>query len=106
MTEPLKVAIAGLGTVGIGTVKILQELSDTLAKRSGRGIEITAVSARSKGRDRGADLSNYAWYDDAATIDVEADCDVVVELIGGSEGIAKDTVEAAVNAGRHGVTAT
>ena len=104
MTNPLKVAIAGLGTVGVGTVKILQQHADVIAKRCGRPVKITAVCARSK-KDRGVDLSDYAWFDDAAEMAVQADADVIVELIGGSEGIAKDAVEAALAAGRHVVTA-
>jgi len=102
--KPLKVAIAGLGTVGVGTVKILQQHADTIASRCGRRVEITAVCARSK-KDRGVDLSDYAWFDDATEMATQADADVFVELIGGSEGVAKDAVEAALAAGRHVVTA-
>ena len=105
MSDILKVAIAGLGTVGVGTVKILQQHADVLAKRCGRPVNIVAISARDHNKDRGVDLSGYQWYSDAAEMARDADCDVVVELIGGSEGIAKDAVEAALNAGRHVVTA-
>lgn len=102
--EALKVAIAGLGTVGVGTVKILQQHADIIARRCGRPITITAVCARSQ-KDRGVDLSGYQWFDDASEMAVKADADVIVELIGGSDGIAKDAVEAALAAGRHVVTA-
>lgn len=104
MSNPLKIAIAGLGTVGIGTVKILQNHAETIAMRCGRPVIISAVCARSQ-KDRGVDLSDYQWFDDAHTMAVQSDADVFVELIGGSEGIAKDAVEAALNAGRHVVTA-
>lgn len=102
--EALKVAIAGLGTVGVGTVKILQQHADVIARRCGRPITITAVCARSQ-KDRGVDLAGYQWFGDASEMAVKADADVIVELIGGSDGIAKDAVEAALAAGRHVVTA-
>ncbi len=105
MTEPLRIAIAGLGTVGAGTVKVLREHADLLAGRCGRPLEVVAVSARDRDRDRGVDLSGYAWYDDAATMAAEAPCDVVVELIGGEGGMAHAVCETALRRGRHVVTA-
>ena len=102
---PLKVGVAGLGTVGAGVVRLLQENGALLAERCGRSIELTAVSARDRSRDRGIDLSNVLWFDDAIALAAEADCDVVVELIGGSDGIARDLTEAAFACGRHVVTA-
>ncbi len=105
MTEPLKVAIAGLGTVGIGTVKILTEHAGQIAERCGKSIRVTAVSARDKSKDRGVDLSDYQWFDDPVAMASQADADVVVELIGGAEGVALDLSKAAFAAGRHVVTA-
>ncbi len=102
---PLKVGVAGLGTVGAGVVRLLQENGALLAERCSRAIELTAVSARDRSRDRGIDLSNVLWFDDAIALAAEADCDVVVELIGGSDGIARDLTEAAFACGRHVVTA-
>jgi len=105
MSQPLKIAIAGLGTVGAGTVKLLQDQGALLTRRAGRAIEITAVSAREKGRDRGVDLSAYRWFDDPVALAAEAEADVVVELIGGADGAAKTLVETALARGRHVVTA-
>ena len=79
MTEPLKLAIAGLGTVGAGIVKIVQTHGDLLAARAGRPIEITAISARSRSRDRGVDLSAYAWEDRET---YKSRRDVLVESMG------------------------
>jgi homoserine dehydrogenase len=101
---PLRVAIAGLGTVGGGTVKLLQANAAPLAERTGRGIVITAVSDRFR-RDRGFSVEDYVWFDDAVTMAREAEADVVVELIGGADGAAKDVCEAAIAAGKHVVTA-
>lgn len=104
MSQNLKIAIAGLGTVGVGTVKVLQTHAGMLAKRAGRKIEIVDVSARAP-KDRGVDLSNYNWFDDAVKMARDSSADVFVELIGGSEGVAKDAVVAALDAGKHVVTA-
>ncbi len=105
MPTPLKIAIAGLGTVGAGTVKLLHEQRDLLTRRAGRPIQVTAVSAKSKGKDRGVDLSAAKWFDDPVAMATEADADVVVEVIGGADGPAKRAIEAALAKGRHVVTA-
>ncbi len=105
MTKPLRLGIAGLGTVGVGVVKIVQQQADLLALRAGRAVEITAVTARSKGKNRDVDLSGYVWEDDAVAVATRDDVDVFVELIGGDEGPAKDATEAALKAGKDVVTA-
>ena len=102
---PLKVAVAGLGTVGAGTVKLLREQADIIEARSGRPVVVTAVSARDRNRDRGIALDGLDWYDNAAEMAAKADADVLVEVIGGSDGIAKQAVETALAHGRHVVTA-
>jgi homoserine dehydrogenase len=101
----LKVGVAGLGTVGAGTVHLLQAQAGLLAARAGREIKVTAVAARDKGKDRGIKLDGVAWHDDARALAGLKDIDVLVELIGGSDGVAKDVVEAAIAAGKHVVTA-
>ena len=105
MSQPLRLGLAGLGTVGTGVVRIVQTRADLLAARAGRAIEITAVSARSRDRDRGVDLSAYAWEDDAVALAARDDVDVVVELVGGDAGPARDLVEAAIARGKDVVTA-
>ncbi|KAA0675914.1 homoserine dehydrogenase [Roseomonas genomospecies 6] len=104
-TGPLKIAVAGLGTVGAGVLKLLERQADLIEQRCGRRIEVVAVSARSRGKDRGVDLSKAEWYDDPVALAAHPGVDVVVELIGGSEGPAKETVELALERGRHVVTA-
>jgi homoserine dehydrogenase len=105
MSQPLRLGIAGLGTVGIGVVKIIQQHEQTLAMRAGRALEITAVSARDASKDRGADLSAYNWVSNTMDLATRDDVDVVLELIGGSEGLAHDLVKAALSNGKHVVTA-
>ena len=61
----LKIAVAGLGTVGAGTVQLLDRQAEPVATRAGRHIVVTAVSARDRRRDRGVDLSAVRWYEDA-----------------------------------------
>lgn len=101
----LRIGIAGLGTVGAGTVQAIQRHSALLARRAGQDIRIVAVSARSKNLDRGFPIDSYRWYDDPTVMAEEEDIDLVVELIGGSDGIAKVLVERALTNGKHVVTA-
>jgi homoserine dehydrogenase len=104
-TSPLRLGIAGLGTVGTGVVKIVQRQAALLAARGGRAVEISAVSARSKDKDRGVRLGDYAWENDPVQLATRDDVDVFVELMGGSEGPAKAATEAALAAGKDVVTA-
>ena len=103
--KPLRIGVAGLGTVGGGVLKLVSANADLLSRRTGRPIQVVAVSARDRSRDRGVDLSSVRWYENAADLAVDPDVDVFVELIGGSDGIAKQAVEAALAAGKHVVTA-
>jgi homoserine dehydrogenase len=105
MSTPLRLGIAGLGTVGAGVVKIVRQKAALLSTRSGRAIEITAVSARNRDKDRGVDLSGYDWEDDPVKLASREDVDVFVELMGGSDGPAKAATEAALSAGKDVVTA-
>jgi homoserine dehydrogenase len=105
MTEPLRLGIAGLGTVGAGVVKIIRQKAALLEARSGRPISISAVSARNRVKDRGVPLDSYAWEDDPVALAKRDDVDVFVELMGGSDGPAKAATEAALRAGKDVVTA-
>lgn len=105
MSKALGIAIAGLGTVGTGVVRLLAEHGPLLAERCGRPIELKAVSARDKARRRDVDLRGVAWCDDPLDLIGQAGVDVVVELIGGSDGIAKRLVESAIAARKAVVTA-
>ena len=105
MTTPLRLGIAGLGTVGTGTVKIVRQKAHLLAVRAGRPIEISAVSARTRDKDRGVNLAAYDWEDDPVALAKRDDVDVFVELMGGSDGPAKAATEAALKAGKDVVTA-
>ena len=105
MSKPLKIAVAGLGTVGCGVLRLLTGNAELLERRCGRPLLVTAVSARDRDRDRPVDISGLQWFDDAAAMARAADADAVVELIGGEDGIAKSVCETAIAGGRHVVTA-
>lgn len=101
----LRIGIAGLGTVGASTVQLLEQHAKMIESRVGRAVEVTAVSARSKTIDRGFSMDAYRWFDDPVEMTTDPEIDVIVELIGGSDGIAKVLVEKGLANGKHVVTA-
>ncbi|HEX3863833.1 MAG TPA: homoserine dehydrogenase [Stellaceae bacterium] len=105
MKSALRIAVAGLGTVGGGTLQLLERQAETVALRAGRRIVVAAVSARDRRRDRGVNLSAARWYEDPVAMAADPEIDVVVELIGGSEGVALSVIETALARGKHVVTA-
>ncbi len=105
MTPPLRIGLAGLGTVGTGVIKLLEANRALIERRAGRPIEVAAVSARDRSRDRGIDLDGVAWVDDASALPSRADVDVIVEVIGGSDGMALTLAKGAIAAGKAVVTA-
>ncbi|MQW00075.1 homoserine dehydrogenase [Sinorhizobium medicae] len=105
MADALKIGIAGLGTVGASLVRILQDRHETLATTCGRAIEITAVTARDRSKDRGVDLAGITWFDDAVSLASQGGIDVFVELMGGTGDPAYASVKAALTHGVHVVTA-
>ncbi|BCH01906.1 homoserine dehydrogenase [Mesorhizobium sp. 131-2-5] len=105
MAEALRVGIAGLGTVGASVARVLRDKAAELTRQCGRDIVVSAVSARDPKRDRGVDVSAAKWFDDPVKMAQTAAIDVFIELIGGDEGPARLSVKAALEAGRHVVTA-
>lgn len=105
MTEALRVGIAGLGTVGASVVRVLETKAEQLSVQCGRPVVVTAVSARDRTRDRGVDVSSTTWFDDPVELAKSDEIDVFVELIGGDEGPGRTSVEAALAASKHVVTA-
>ncbi|GAB4065730.1 homoserine dehydrogenase [Ancylobacter sonchi] len=105
MAPPLKIGIAGLGTVGAGVMRMLARRNDEIAARSGRAVEVVAVSARDRSRKRDCDLSSVRWAESPVALARDPGIDVFVELIGGSDGAAHEAVAAALEAGKPVVTA-
>ncbi len=102
---PLRVGVAGLGNVGATLVRILQKDSAELTRKLGRQLEVVAVAARSRSRDRGIDISGLEWFDDPVALAKWDGIDLFVELIGGEDGPAFASVKAALEIGRPVVTA-
>ena len=104
-SNPLRIAIAGLGTVGAGVIRLLDTNGALIAARAGRAIEVVAVSARDRGKNRGVDTARFAWEDDMTALARRPDVDVVVEVVGGSDGPALALSRAALSGGKGLVTA-
>lgn len=105
MSTPLRIGIAGLGTVGASLVNLIHKKQNLLADRCGRPLHITAVSARDKTKSRDCDFQQMQWFDDPVELAKSLDIDCFVELIGGEEGPARQSVNAALESGKHVVTA-
>jgi homoserine dehydrogenase len=105
MQTPFKIAIAGLGTVGQGVIEIIQKNAVLIERRTGRAVEIVAVSSFSASKKRSVDISKYQWVDNAVELTGLPDVDCVVELIGGEDGVAHELVSHALENGKHVVTA-
>ena len=105
MVSPLRLGLAGLGTVGQGVVKIVQGHADLIAGRAGRPVVIAAVSARDAAKARDVDVSGYAWETDPVALAQRPDVDVLIEVMGGHDGPARDATESAIAAGKDVVTA-
>ena len=103
--KSLRVGIAGLGTVGASVARILCEQGFALAPRCGRPLQLAAVSARARGKDRGFPMAGVTWFDNPVEMANTADIDLYVELMGGEGGVAKASVEAAIARGLPVVTA-
>jgi homoserine dehydrogenase len=103
--DSLRIGIAGLGTVGSGVLRLLDRHRNLLAARSGKQLEVVAVSARDRRRARDVDISAFRWESDPVALGGAQDVDVVIELIGGDHGPAKTLVETALASGKPVVTA-
>ncbi len=105
MTKPLRIALAGLGTVGSGVIRLINENGTMIAQNAGRPISVVAISARDRNRDRGVDLSPYKWVDDMDEFAADPEIDCVVEVIGGSDGPALNLARNSLKQGKSFVTA-
>ena len=102
--KPVKVGVLGLGTVGCGTANILLRNADEIARRAGRGIEITIASVRDVSKQRACDISAITLTEDSNKVVTNPDVEIILELIGGTDE-AKSLVIKAIENGKHVVTA-
>jgi homoserine dehydrogenase len=105
VSETLRIGVAGLGTVGAGTLQLLDRHYELIAQRCGRPVLVTAVSARDRRKDRGLELGAVRWFEDAVALAADPEIDVVIELIGGADGVALEVVRTAFQHGKHVITA-
>ncbi|MET0941545.1 MAG: homoserine dehydrogenase [Mesorhizobium sp.] len=105
MAEALRVGIAGLGTVGASVARVLTEKAAELTRQCGRDVVVSAVSARDRKKDRGVNLGDVPWFENPVDLARSNNIEVFVELIGGADGAALACVKAALESGRHVVTA-
>ena len=103
--QSYRIAVAGLGTVGLGLLDLLASKADLIAQRAGRPLEVIGINARSRAKDRGLDLSPYPWIDDALDMPGLAGIDGVVELVGGDSGTALSLARKTLGAGKDLITA-
>ncbi len=101
----LKIAIAGLGVVGAEVARQVINRGGELGVAAGKTLKVVAVSARERSLDRGVNLDGIDWYDEAPKLAEREDIDIIVEMIGGSEGVALDLARAALRSGKHLITA-
>jgi homoserine dehydrogenase len=105
MPSSLRIGIAGLGTVGTSVIRLLDRQAEALQRRSGRQIVIAGVSACQREKERGVDLARFAWFNDCVALARSPGIDLLVELIGGADGVALAAAEAALGAAKSLVTA-
>jgi len=105
MPSPLRIGIAGLGTVGAAVIKLLDRQAEALQGRTGRQITIAGISASQRDKERGINLSQFRWFDDSVALASSSGIDLFVELMGGADGTALAAAEAALGAGKSLVTA-
>ncbi len=103
--EPLRLGIAGLGTVGSAVLRLLEQNGALIAERAGRELRVVAVSARDRQRERGVALDRFRWYEDPLALAADPEVELVVELLGGADGPALALCRAALGAGKPVVTA-
>ncbi|MEO1045775.1 MAG: homoserine dehydrogenase [Pseudomonadota bacterium] len=104
-SRTLTLGIAGLGTVGTGVIRLIEENAMLIARRSGQSLSIGAITARDRGKDRAIALNDYRWVDDMLAMADDPDIDIIVELIGGADGPALTLAKRALANGKSLVTA-
>jgi homoserine dehydrogenase len=105
MVAPLKVGLAGVGTVGASVIRLITRQREALEARCGRPIEVVAISARARHKERGIGIDRFRWVTEPVALATDPEIDVFVELIGGEGDPARSAVEAALATKKSVVTA-
>ena len=101
----IRVGIIGLGSVGQGVVQIINDNISLIEKKTNTKISIIGVSGKNKNKHRDVPIDRYQWYDDPISLAGNENADIIIELIGGEDGVAFEVVESAIKAGKHVITA-
>lgn len=102
--NPIRIGLLGIGTVGSGVFQVLGRNQEEIRRRAGRGLEIAMVADLQVERAKSLVGPGVEVVGDAHQVIERPDIDIVVELIGGY-GVAKTMVMAAIESGKHVVTA-
>ena len=103
--KEIKIGIVGLGSVGQGVLQILNENLNSIEDKTDTKFRITGISAKNKTRKRDIEISTYPWFDNPLELTLNPDVDVIIELVGGEDGIALQLVESALKKKKHVITA-
>ena len=101
----IKIGIVGLGSVGQGVLQILEENLDSIENKINTKIKITGITAKNKNKKRDIKIDNYPWFDNPIELTQNPEVDVLIELVGGEDGIALKVVETALKEKKHVITA-
>ena len=102
--KPVQIGIIGLGTVGAGTVNLLDKNAEEITRRAGRQINIKAVAVNDTTKQRACDISDFKLTDDPFEVTDDPQIDLIVELMGG-ESTAREVALRALEHDKHIVTA-
>ena len=102
--KPINVGLLGIGTVGGGTWNVLARNREEISRRAGRDIRISVVADKEVDKAKKLTAGAARVVADAFAVVRDPEVDIVIELIGGYT-VAKDLVLAAIEAGKHVVTA-
>jgi homoserine dehydrogenase len=103
--KDFSLGIVGLGTVGAATIDLLENQLENINNKSGKKIIIKAISARDINKSRSIDISKYDWEDSPIKLTERKDIDAIVELVGGSDGLAKNLAYSTIDNKKHFITA-
>ena len=103
--KKIGIGIVGLGTVGSGLIDIIQKNRNIYKTRYKVDLSIDGVSAKNKNKARSVNIKKYNWFNDPLQMIKQSNIDIIVELVGGSDGLALELAEKTLSNGKYFVTA-
>ena len=105
MAQNLNIVIAGIGTVGSSTIRLIEKNKNIFLRKSGLKINILGIFAKNKFKTRNFTKNKYKWFDNPIKMIKQENVDIVLELIGGDKGIAKEICYLALKNKKNLITA-